>query len=225
MSKDRVYPRGGGDDAAGSDMPVRGAESRVAARHAGAVCEAENRAASCECAVGGEKRMQASVLHDGGEQGTPGNVGIRVVEAAQLIPEALAIIAEGVRFPLVVSGSSMEPFLHPGRDSVILSAVGERRVRRGDILLFGRGDGSFVLHRVHRVDSRGVWFIGDAQSFIEGPIPRERLFAFVGCVIRGGKTITRHSPTWAFYSFRRVLKTVRQRLRGSLVSVGGAIKK
>lgn len=207
MSKDRVYPRGGGDDAAGSDMPVRGAVDREVAVREEMGCKASDPPLNC------------------GGDGDPGDVGIRVVEAAQLIPEALAIIAEGVRFPLVVSGSSMEPFLHPGRDSVILSAVGERRVRRGDILLFGRGDGSFVLHRVHRVNSRGVWFIGDAQSFIEGPIPRERLFAFVGCVIRGGKTITRHSPTWAFYSFRRVLKTVRQRLRGSLVSVGGAIKK
>ncbi len=210
MSKDRVYPRGG-DDAAGSDMSGCGETNRGAASHESAVC--------------GEERMQASVPHTGGGQGEPGEVGIRVVDAAQLIPAALAIIAEGVSFPLVVSGSSMEPFLHPGRDSVMLSAVGERRVRRGDILLFGRGDGSFVLHRVHRVSSRGVWFIGDAQSFIEGPIPRERLFAFVSCVMRRGRAVTRHSPTWAFYSFRRVLKTVRQRLRGSLVSVGGAIKK
>ena len=151
--------------------------------------------------------------------------GVRIVDAAQLIPGALDIIASGAAFPLVVSGDSMEPFLHPGRDSVMLSAVGEGRVRRGDILLFGRGDGSFVLHRVYHANSCGVWFIGDAQSFVEGPIPRERIFARVTGVIRRGKSVGRHSPTWAFYSFRRVLKTIKQRLRGNLVSVGGAIKK
>ncbi len=153
------------------------------------------------------------------------DVGIRIVDAAQLIPEALEIISGGVAFPLVVSGSSMEPFLHPGRDVVMLAALGERRVKRGDILLFCRKDGSFVLHRVYRADSGGVWFIGDAQSFTEGPVPQDRLFARVDRVIRRGRTIGRLSPIWAFYSFRRVLKTVRQRLRGNLVSVDDAIKK
>ena len=53
--------------------------------------------------------------------------------------------------PLVVSGTSMAPFLAPDRDRVFLSAV-TRPLKAGDIVLYQRDCGTYVLHRIVRVD-------------------------------------------------------------------------
>ena len=48
--------------------------------------------------------------------------------------------------PVPVAGTSMCPFLHPG-DTVYLSAP-DRSPEVGDILLFRRPTGPYILHRV-----------------------------------------------------------------------------
>ena len=79
-----------------------------------------------------------------------------------------------------------------------------------------RQDGSYVLHRVCRVTPEALWFVGDAQSFIEGPIPRESLVASVRTVIRRGRVIGPRSPVWIYHSARRAVKTHKMRLRAIL---------
>lgn len=142
--------------------------------------------------------------------------GVRIVKAAEFMPMALELIARGAAVPLVVSGNSMEPFLTAGRDSVILTARRAKKPRRGDILLFTRPDGSYVVHRVHRADGSGVRFVGDAQSFIEGPVPYGHLLAEVRTVIRRGAKVGRHSPVWLYFAWRRAARTFVCRLRGDL---------
>lgn len=53
--------------------------------------------------------------------------------------------------PLIISGNSMSPFLIHGRDTVYLSRL-ERPVRKGDVLLYQRESGAYILHRVYRVE-------------------------------------------------------------------------
>ena len=48
---------------------------------------------------------------------------------------------------VTVKGTSMEPFLHDGKDLVFFSCL-PKKIRRGDILLFQRDNGSFAMHRV-----------------------------------------------------------------------------
>ena len=48
---------------------------------------------------------------------------------------------------LTVTGGSMLPLLAGGRDRVTLGPVPER-LRRGEVLLYHRADGSYVLHRL-----------------------------------------------------------------------------
>lgn len=104
----------------------------------------------------------------------------------------------GLPLTLTVTGNSMLPFLSDKRDSVILTKV-QHEPRKGDIYLFRRADGRCVLHRVHRVAEDGVYFIGDAQTRIEGPIKRECLLAECHEAVRKGKTITEKSFVWRFF--------------------------
>lgn len=100
--------------------------------------------------------------------------------------------------PLVVSGSSMTPFLIGGRDTVFLSRL-RRPVRRGDILLYRRGSGAYVLHRVYRVTEQGLTMVGDAQRELEPGIRREQVIAIVTRVERKGKVLAPGNFWWEFF--------------------------
>lgn len=65
---------------------------------------------------------------------------------------------------LTVTGGSMLPLLAGGRDRVTLGPVPER-LRRGEVLLYHRADGSYVLHRLTGFGQDGTLvFCGDRQT-------------------------------------------------------------
>lgn len=100
--------------------------------------------------------------------------------------------------PLQVSGNSMSPFLTHGRDTVYLSRL-SRPVRRGDILLYRRDSGTYVLHRVFAVTAQGYTMLGDAQIIPETGIRPEQVIAVVSRVVRRGKSLEPGAFCWKFY--------------------------
>lgn len=60
-------------------------------------------------------------------------------------------LREGGPAALTVTGFSMMPMLRHRRDMVWLTRL-EREPRKGDLLLYRRPDGRYVLHRVVRVE-------------------------------------------------------------------------
>ena len=86
---------------------------------------------------------------------------------------------------LTVTGNSMVPFLVHKRDSVILSAPDDI-IRKGDILFYRRKNGKCVLHRVKKITDHGLYFIGDSQNTIEGPLDKSCVLAKCNSVIRKG---------------------------------------
>ena len=119
-----------------------------------------------------------------------------------LLEEYRRILAEEPQveaLPLIVSGSSMTPFLVPGRDTVYLSRL-ERPVQRGDILLYQRDSGQYVLHRVWKVEKDGSFtMVGDAQTELEPGIREEQIIAIVTLVIRKEKNIVPGDFWWEFF--------------------------
>ena len=111
----------------------------------------------------------------------------RVLPASVLMPEYEALLLEGAELPLVISGSSMLPFLAPGRDTVLLKKP-DRPLKRGDIVFYRRRNGDYILHRLLRIRDGRCWMIGDAQTVIEGPLDEPCIFAYVTRVRRKGKT-------------------------------------
>lgn len=100
--------------------------------------------------------------------------------------------------PLVVSGSSMTPFLAPGRDTVFLSRLTEP-VKRGQILLYQRDSGAYILHRVWKVRQDSFTMVGDAQTELEPGIRPDQVFAVVKCAKRKGKMQSPGCFWWAFF--------------------------
>ena len=100
--------------------------------------------------------------------------------------------------PLVITGNSMSPFLIHGRDTVYLSRL-TRSIHRGDMLLYQRENGNYVLHRVFKAAPESLTMIGDAQTILEPGIRREQVIAIVTRVERKGKPLGPDSFWWGFF--------------------------
>ena len=109
------------------------------------------------------------------------------------------LVNEGKECRLLISGSSMAPFLVHERDSIIFSKP-DRELRRGDMVFYQRDNGQFVMHRILHVKPEGLYIIGDAQTEVEGPVKPEQVFARVTKVNRKGKWVGPGNFWWWFFS-------------------------
>ena len=110
----------------------------------------------------------------------------KTISLEQLLPLMQEAFSKGQEVKIPVTGVSMRPTLSPG-DMVTLLPVKEKDIRRGDILLYRRETGQFVLHRVISVSSDTLTFCGDGQIALERDVPKKAVLARVIAGIRAGK--------------------------------------
>lgn len=94
-------------------------------------------------------------------------------------------LEKGGRANLTVTGFSMHPLLRSRRDSVALVPAGKQK--KGDIILYRRESGQFVLHRIIKVEEDAYICSGDNQAIRE-PVMQEQVLAVVDGFTRKGKT-------------------------------------
>ena len=124
---------------------------------------------------------------------------MRSVDTDAYVSMLRDLVNEGKECRLLISGSSMAPFLVHERDSIIFSKP-DRELRRGDMVFYQRDNGQFVMHRILHVKPEGLYIIGDAQTEVEGPVKPEQVFARVTKVNRKGKWIGPGNFWWWFFS-------------------------
>ncbi|MDD6024051.1 MAG: S24/S26 family peptidase [Oscillospiraceae bacterium] len=122
----------------------------------------------------------------------------KVVDTGLLLEEYRTLLDTVDRLPLLVTGNSMSPFLIHGRDTVYLTRP-SRPLRRGDIVLYRRTNGAYILHRICGVEGDSFSIVGDAQTMVEQGIKRDQIFAVVCAVERKGKHLTPGSFWWDFF--------------------------
>lgn len=113
-----------------------------------------------------------------------------VIPAVQWSSAILPILDDGQNLKIPIKGLSMYPLLVGGRDEVLITTVLGKKLKRGDIVLYVREDGTHVLHRIHHLKNKKYYMLGDAQTWIEGPIKEEDVLAVATSVIRKGKMIS-----------------------------------
>lgn len=127
---------------------------------------------------------------------------IRKLEPEVLIEHLLELLETADAVPLLISGNSMVPFMVHGRDTVFLSKV-SRKLKKGDMILYRRDNGIYVLHRICKVQNvkqQPVYsLIGDAQTIVEPHISNEQILAIVTAVERKGKLLKERSFIWFFF--------------------------
>lgn len=122
----------------------------------------------------------------------------KVIGPELLMEPLLSAMEEAGTVPLVISGSSMTPFLHHSRDTVYLSRV-ERPLKKGDMILYRRDSGSYVLHRILKKEQGCYTMVGDAQTILETGIREDQVLALVTAVRRKGKLLKPGSFWWEFF--------------------------
>lgn len=121
----------------------------------------------------------------------------RTIDTKEYLDTVVSLLQEGRKnIPVSVSGVSMTPFLHPG-DTVFLN-LPQRACRKGDIVLFTRSDGRYILHRIVRKYDESYLLLGDSQIAKEF-VPAERICAVVTAIRIGEKVYTSAHPYCLFF--------------------------
>lgn len=121
-----------------------------------------------------------------------------VMDTTALLDELCEILPRARVVPLRISGNSMSPFLVHRRDTVYLSQF-TRPLRRGDIVLYQRLGGAYILHRIYRLERDGYCFVGDGQTMLEHGVREEQLRAVVIAAERKGHRQQPGTFWWEFF--------------------------
>ena len=123
---------------------------------------------------------------------------MKTIDTKAYLDAVCEIAASGNPVSVIVSGSSMAPFLASNRDYVFLEAPA-RPLKKGDIVLFRRENGNYILHRIKKITPDSCYLLGDRQTELEGPVPISSVCCLVTSAKRKGKTITNKNFSWKFY--------------------------
>lgn len=122
----------------------------------------------------------------------------KTVDTEEYVSMLRELTEQGQEVSMVVSGSSMSPFIIHQRDSIFFKKP-DRELRRGDFVFYQRSSGQYVCHRICKIKPDGYYIVGDAQSVIEGPIQREQIFGLITSVTRKGKKLAPGDFWWEFF--------------------------
>lgn len=124
---------------------------------------------------------------------------IQSVSLEQMMPLILERLSVGGTVEFSPHGISMLPLLREGRDSVILASP-PKALKKYDIPLYRRADGSYVLHRVTEVASGTYTCIGDNQYHPERGVMDDEILAVAVAIRRGKRYLPVTSLSLALYA-------------------------
>lgn len=109
-------------------------------------------------------------------------------------------------------GRSMRPFLRSGEDLMRIEARPEARLKAGDVVLYRRKSGRYVLHRIVKVRKADYVLCGDNCWQLEPGIRDEQILGKLTCVICNGQAVNvtgfgyrlKVNLWWVLYPFRAV---------------------
>ena len=151
--------------------------------------------------------------------------------AMEQLAQLLTVQLENGPAPLRITGSSMHPMLRDRRDTVYLQAAGET-LNKGDVILYLRTDGSYILHRIVRVRSNDSFLCAGDNQYKTEQVEKEQVLAVVDSFHRGKKHYTVDHTGYRFYvwlwvgllpirrpllAVRRLLGRLRRRVRKSKI--------
>ncbi len=116
---------------------------------------------------------------------------------ASLSPILEEILASGGTVELTVTGRSMSPMLKDRVSRVRLAAPKE--LKRGDIPLYRRKSGAYVLHRITDTEGDTFTLCGDRQWHLERGIEASQILAVVTDFNRSGRWRSCEAPLYRFY--------------------------
>lgn len=109
----------------------------------------------------------------------------------------------GVSVVLKLNGESMRPLIRKQKDSVTVIPV-YRELKKGDIVLFARQDGAYVVHRIRGINNGFAVTIGDNCVRFDAPVSVSDIKGIVIKAERNGKIINLDSFFSRFFGILRM---------------------
>lgn len=123
------------------------------------------------------------------------------VSMEELSPVIESVLSSGKDAVLCVTGNSMLPLWRDRHNNVVLTACDVNNLKIGDIPLYKRESGQYVLHRIVNVNEDSFDLMGDAQWCIEKGLDKNRVIAVTkGYYTETGKYVSCDSLRHKLYS-------------------------
>ncbi len=124
---------------------------------------------------------------------------VSLTDMADIVNLSMPFLEMGKEIKFTVVGNSMHPLFCNQRDKVIVARA--QKVKKRDVILYRRQDGSYILHRVVGKGKLGFKLCGDDQIAIEYPVKREDVVAVMTSFERKGKIYSKKCLWYRIYSF------------------------
>ena len=98
-------------------------------------------------------------------------------------------------------GTSMWPLLIEGKCRVKITAAERKMLKKGDIVLYRRTDGTLVLHRIMKIEEDGFRVCGDHQWKLDEKVQEEQILAVAQGFFINGNYID--EKTWWYQLYKR----------------------
>lgn len=99
-----------------------------------------------------------------------------------------------------ITGTSMLPLLKEGRDRVELEPCSQERLKKGDVVLYKKNDGTLVLHRIIKTEN-GEFFtvLGDHQFKNAERVNKNQIIAVACGFFIKGRYVTEKTRRYRLY--------------------------
>ena len=102
-----------------------------------------------------------------------------------------------------ISGTSMWPLLKEGKSQVQLVSGRTKQLKKGDIVLYRRKDGTLVLHRIIKIVKKNTYLVcGDHQWKLEEQIGKDQILAVAQGFFINGRYID--EKTWWYRLYKKI---------------------
>lgn len=125
------------------------------------------------------------------------NLNKKKISLQEIYPVIKEKLQNGGTVQIPITGTSMNPLLYWGRDSVELIKC--ENPQKYDIVFYRRDNGQFVLHRIVGKNDKGFILCGDNQVKKEYGITENHIIAVVKSITRKGKTFTVDKVSYKLY--------------------------
>ena len=138
------------------------------------------------------------------------------------IAEWVALCQDGACLPvkITLAGNSMHPLIRIHRDVVTIVPL-YRSPKVGDVVLFARDDGNYVVHRLYKIKGETVQTLGDGCIVPDASMPITAICGLVTSVKRGRWVIRLDTAVARFFGriwigllpFHQLIVRIKKRLR------------
>ncbi len=138
----------------------------------------------------------------------------------ELVPLITDLLKDGKDVIITARGNSMRPMVKNLRDALILTSY-KGNAEVGDVILYKRESGAFVLHRIVDKSEDGSYVLmGDFQLVREEGIKESQILASLSGYIRKGRTVLCSSKRYQRYKNRWTGSKTRRKLYIKLIGLG-----